>query len=324
MRLRRFSVTLLACALLVTPGCGEDEADPEGVTIGKTQEAAYATLFPAAADGALWFANPDDGGVTRVDADSGEVTQVIDLVEPETDFNPLPHAVAAGPDGDLWVTLQRSGRVARIDPATNEVAESLSLGVYPYGIAVDATEVWVTDFEAGIVARVDKATGRELARNEKIDSPMGVVVTPGAVWVASHREGTVFQLDPETARVTGRVESLGELNGFVADEEALWIGTSSSSLVRIDPGTLETESVELGSPVYGVAVGRDGIWVTTGPVFGCDETNSAVVLVDPGSLTELGRVPLACAFAVAAARDAGAVAGSDADPASLAALAWNG
>jgi YVTN family beta-propeller protein len=315
---------MVACALLVAAGCGDEEANTEGVAIGESQEAAYATVFPAAADGALWFANPDDGRVTRVDADSGDIAQVIDLVEPETDFNPLPHALAAGPDGDLWVTLQRSGKVARIDPATNEVAESVTLGVYPYGIAVAATDVWVTDFEAGIVARVDKATGREVARNETIDSPMGVMVTAGAVWVTGHREGTVFRLDPETAEVTGRVGSLGELNGFAADDEALWVGASSSGLVRIDPGTLQPEPVDLGGPVYGVAVGRDGIWVTTGPAFGCDETNSAVVLVDPESLAELGRAPLACAFAVAAAPDGRAVAASDAEPASLAALEWNG
>ncbi len=325
MRSGRLLTLLLACvALAGTTSCGEDE-EPRGLTLGTSQEAELAYLFTTSAGGDLWFPNPDAGHLTRVDASSGEVEQVIDLVEPENDFNPRLNTVTTDPDGDVWIPLQRSRSVVRLDISTDSVAQTLPVDLYPYGIAATETDLWISDFEASVVIRVDQATGRELARISTIDSPMGIVVTPGAVWVESHREGTIFRIDPATAKIVGRVDSLGMLHGMAADDDALWVAsTDSNRLVRIDLDTLETESVVLDGRTYGVAVGADGVWVTTSPGDGCNETNSAVVLVDPDTLTVLGRVPLACAFAIAAAPDGPAVAATDDPPGSVVALKWNG
>jgi len=46
--------------------------------------------------------------------------------------------------------------------------------------------------------------------------------------------------------------------------------------VRIDSATLELDSIPRGSNAYGIAVGDDGVWVTTGPQDGCNSENSAV------------------------------------------------
>ena len=309
------ALVLAACLA----GCGE-----KGLTVERTAKAEAAYLFTTVADGDVWLPNPDAGQVTRVDGKSGDVVATIDVRDYDG-FNPHPQTLTTDPDGDVWVPLLRNHAAARIDPRTNKVVQNVPVEIDPYGIAATGSDLWMSDFEAEVIIRVDRASGRELARITDVRSPMGRVVAAGDVWVESHREGVITRIDPDTNRVVSHIDSLGTLHGLAPSADALWVAaTSKTSLTRIDLETLEPDSVDLGAPTFGVAVGDDGIWVTTGPGDGCDETNSSVVLVDPRSLEELGRSPLACAFAIGASPRGLTVVGTDDAAPTVVGLRWHG
>ena len=94
--------------------------------------------------------------------------------------------------------------------------------------------------------------------------------------------------------------------------------------MRIDSATLELDSIPRGSNAYGIAVGDDGVWVTTGPQDGCNSENSAVVLIDAQRRQELVRAEVGCAFALAAAPGGLVVAGTDDTPSTIVMLRWLG
>ena len=292
----------------------------DNIVVEAAVDADFATQFTAVADGDLWFPNPDEGTVTRVDGRSGKILATIKVAEPRP---PLPQAVTADPSGQVWVAATSAASALRVDPKNNRVSETVKLPVAPYGIAVTATDIWATGFEQGLIVRVDRATGREVARLTDLASPTAVVVAHDAVWVAEHRTGQVARIDPTTNKVTDIVETGSTLERLTSSSDAIWAAANTgSALVRVDPTSLEQTSLSLGSNAYGVAVSNEGIWVTIGPQQGCDETNSYVVLVDPERLEERGRVPIGCAFAVAAGPTGLVIAGSDGFPPALVPLRW--
>ncbi len=314
-------VTIGAVLALMTGFVGCSAAP--GITTSLPVTSPFAYLFTTVADGDVWLPNSDDGAITRIDGDSGEVRAHIDLHEPGSVDNPQPQSLTTDPAGDVWAPLLMAGAAVRIDPRTNRIVERVPVDFHPYGVAATNTDLWLTDFEAGLVVRIDRSTGREIARIAEVTTPTAVVVAAGSVWVVDHRRGAVVQIDPATDRVVDRVHPLGSLEGIAASEDALWVAsTSNRAVYRIDLDTRAFREVKVGAPAYGVAVGDAGIWVTTGPKNGCDTSNSAVVLIDRSSLRERGRTAISCAFAVGAAPGDLVVVGTDETEPTIVTLRW--
>jgi serine/threonine-protein kinase len=89
----------------------------------------------AAADGAVWIADPLGDRLVRIDADTREVVARIPVGH-------NPTAVAVG-FGSVWVTNYGDGTVSRIDPATNQVVATIDVGRHPDHIAAGEGGVWV-------------------------------------------------------------------------------------------------------------------------------------------------------------------------------------
>jgi YVTN family beta-propeller protein len=89
----------------------------------------------AAADGAVWIADPLGDRLIRIDADTREVAARIPVGH-------NPTAVATG-FGSVWVTNYDDGTVSRVDPATNEVVATIEVGRHPDHIAAGEGGVWV-------------------------------------------------------------------------------------------------------------------------------------------------------------------------------------
>ncbi len=100
-----------------------------------------------ASHNSIWALNEDDGTVTRIDADSGEVQATIPVGEkgPSGHIVATEDAIWARPAGALYV---------RIDPARNEVTHELRGDFGSGGLAIGFGSIWATDLEDGKVWRL--------------------------------------------------------------------------------------------------------------------------------------------------------------------------
>lgn len=74
----------------------------------------------------------------------------------------------------------------------------------------------------------------------------------------------LVRIDPDTNTIVATTTVLGLNQGsMAADDSGVWaLFVRSSLLVRIDPLTLETRSLEIAAPA-GVTLSGGSVWVTT-------------------------------------------------------------
>lgn len=126
---------------------------------GDARLGAHGARSIVASAGFVWFSQPTNGTITRVDEESREVTTVVEVGNASGAAFPLlrqPYAMAAGPGG-LWVAIPEDGRVLRLDETTGEITATLSLGE-PTSIFAAAGAVWVLDRQLTQLVRIDPET----------------------------------------------------------------------------------------------------------------------------------------------------------------------
>ena len=198
----------------------------------------------------------------------------------------VPTGIAWG-EGRLWVADQ-DGQIYWLDPETGESGSRGAAGV-PTGVAVGDGAVWVTngfgvgDGPDGGVSRVDPV-GESL--EPAFATPTGSeAIAWGAdrVWVADSATGDLSVYDPATrdvepvpltsgAGATARPERIA----VSPSGDAVWVGDAASGRVfRVDAGSTDTvETFTVTTPVTGLAVSRDGVWLSGG-------AEDRVTLLDP-------------------------------------------
>jgi YVTN family beta-propeller protein len=215
----------------VIPGEGGSDAEVSFVKTGRTPQAL------ALGDGVLWVAAFDDGSISKVDLDSGEV--VGDPIELEDAF---PSALAFG-FGSLWVADVVDDTVIRLDPATGEIEETISVGESPTGIAVDDHGVWVANFNDSTVSHIDPT--RNAPKGEAVvvgGQPGGIAAGEGYIWVSRQprydeagdlvTEGAVIRIDPTETEWTGEVFEVGEApQGIAVGAGSIWVADQESDTV---------------------------------------------------------------------------------------------
>ena len=211
---------------------------------------------------------PAAGTVVRVSGD-GRFDEPVPLAS-------VPTAIAWG-EGRLWVTDQH-GQIYWLDPETGEQGSRGAAGI-PTGIAVGGGAVWVTngfgvgDGPEGGVSRIDPV-GESL--EPAFVTPTGTeAIAWGAdrVWVTDTATGDVQVYDP----VTREFEAVGLPAGSGAtprperivvdpEREAVWVGDAAAGRVfRLSAGSpSEIETFTVTTPVTGLALNDDGVWVSGG------------------------------------------------------------
>jgi YVTN family beta-propeller protein len=233
---------------LIDPDSGELS---EQFAVGRGPSAA------AVGAGSVWVANRRDGTVSRVDADTRQITTI--------DVGGDPSALAFG-GGSLWVTSAERRGVAQIDPGTNRVLRTIPVGNTPGGVAVAFGAVWVATAVDGTVTRIDLARGRPTKAIAVGASPTAIAAGAGALWVASEASGSVVRIEAGSGRVVNAI-NVGNGPGAVAfGEGAVWVANRQDGTVsRIDPATnVVTETVRVGSEPKAIAAGEGGVWVANG------------------------------------------------------------
>jgi streptogramin lyase len=109
-------------------------------------------------------------------------------------------------------------------PAAKEV-RGLALEFAPHSsarVAAGKEGLWLTHLVDDDVFRVDPKTGGRIAVVRVGRDPTEIVVGGGFVWVASGRDGTVTRIDPETLDTT--VVQVGTtISSMAFGEGALWV-----------------------------------------------------------------------------------------------------
>src|SRR6266508_6208558 len=175
--------------------------------------------------------------------------------------------------GTLWVVS--GNRLLRIDPHSGAIVpgrRSKGHGSLT-DVEVGAGAVWVADLSQ-VVARISAATGSTTGAADLGVIPSALTVGYGSVWVAVPQPGRVWRvaiwrLDPQTVRVTETI-SLAKLRhyaptlGIASGMGSIWVTNfADGTLQRVDPATSTVlATIRVGGHPYGVAVGKQRVWVT--------------------------------------------------------------
>ena len=118
-----------------------------------------------------------------------------------------------------YVTNSNSGTVTPIDVATGALGTPITVGGYPYGIAItpDGATAYVTDLIGNIVTPIDLTTHTAEPAIHGVSDDMTIIVTPdgSTAYVATGQNDTVTPIDLTTRTagapiaVTGHPFSLG-------------------------------------------------------------------------------------------------------------------
>jgi YVTN family beta-propeller protein len=264
---------------LIDPDSGELY---EQFTVGGGPNAA------AVGAGSVWVANQRAGTVSRVDAETRQITTI--------DIGRDASALAFG-GGSLWVASAEHRGVSQIDPRTNRVLRAIEVGNTPSGVAVAFGAVWVATAVDGAVTRIDLARGSPTKTIAVGASPTAIAAGAGALWVASEASGSVVRIDADSARVVNAI-NVGNGPAAVAfGEGAVWVANRQDGTVsRIDPQRdAVTETLPVGSEPTAIAAGDGAVWVA-------NAGDGTLARIDPGTrqvteTIEVGGSPSALAIA---------------------------
>ena len=233
------------------------------------------------AHGSVWFGNSETGQLTRVDADTGEVSDVIDVnPNPSTpDWDQLASA------DDRWVYASGLDEtIVQIDPSTNEIVRRIPIGTVPYRMEIYDGDAYITDLDRGHVTRVDLEAGEVVWQARHGFRPSGLEVTEGAVWVAIYGEARMLRLDPATG------EALEEYPIYVFGMDILYDGEGALFIMGNQDRPLERFSIAQGRVTDRIAA--MGAVFHDGDLYGLHR-EGYLVRLDPATLQWLALVEVA-------------------------------
>lgn len=218
-------------------------------------------------EGSVWVTSVDSGTVARVEPDTNEVAEEIEVSSGGASD------VAVG-EGSVWVASWgppggdsklseedyergirpeplEDAKLARLDPESGEVVaevpvEDRAIEGGASSVAVEGGAVWVTSVNAKLL-RVDPETNEVVARIDVGDYSFEVETGAGAVWTVSevNVDSTdaytkrLTRVDPETNRANGSLDVEGA-GGLAIEDDAVWLSTSNiergeGALIQIEP-----------------------------------------------------------------------------------------
>ena len=156
--------------------------------------------------------------------------------------------------------------------------------------------------QGNLVLRIEPASGRVVAAIPISNRPFDVAVGDGHVWIVGgwtetlgDRSGAVWRIDPRTNTVVASLTLPGRasLPQVATGIRSVWV--TGDDVFRIDSATnLITDTIEGGSRLLGIAIGRGSVWVA-------DRVTSSVNRIDPAAnqVTQTIEIPGGCGCSVA-------------------------
>jgi hypothetical protein len=314
---RLFFFLALPALVFAACGGGDDSGDPTNstatVTLAPSDDpatvepngAVTAIPFPgnsaeavAVDENGVWVVDPIEATVTRIDPDTDEVAEVIDVpgavdvtadetgvwvasesqgivpIDPTTATAAPGNATVSGADyveaggGELWASLGFEDSVVRIDPATLEAGPPISVGAFPTYVAVGDDAAYVSNLDDRTITRIDAAddSTSEISLGED-DSGLTrgggpIAYGGGSLW-AEGTDTELCQVSPDGADVEC-VDIGTDINAIAADETRVWIAATDGQVLVVFPGTLDVvATIETGGvSLDSIAIGNGEVWVT--------------------------------------------------------------
>ena len=239
--IRSIPCTLLAAlAAAALVGCANQGLEDERFATG-------SSAIVAGSEGhALYTANPDQGTVSRVDSETGDVL--------ELEVGREPTRIAQAGDS-LIVSLRNERALAVIDELTFTVRERIPTGAEPYGVVAteDGSRFYVAVSMSGVVEEYDTASLQKL-RSWPIDGePRWLALHPNtqSLYVGSAFGGLVHWIDlPEDIVTPVEIPTVMGFHPSTGEEVGLTSRITGDLAISPDGTTLAipTLQVENSSP----------------------------------------------------------------------------
>ncbi|MGC8493956.1 MAG: hypothetical protein ACP5SH_19715 [Syntrophobacteraceae bacterium] len=167
------------------------------------------------------------------------------------------------------------------------------IGIAPYGVAYDGTNIWVANYSRDTVTKLRAGDG-SLVGTYKVPGPWGMAFDGENIWVASYSGGTVTKLKAANGALLG-VYAVGvNPRAVLCDGRYIWVASGGDrgtvSKLREDGTMLWTTPME---DPWGMAFDGSTVWVTN------RSTNRVTRLNESGCIVgvyKAGDQPLAIAF----------------------------
>jgi DNA-binding beta-propeller fold protein YncE len=244
----------IAAAVLLLSGGGSSLSVAAPVAIGKPP------LRIAAGSEKIWVLSEPEGTLTRIDAESDEVTgKPIEVGKGAA-------AVAVG-GGSVWVTDAKSGELLRIDDETGRVTQRIRIGGHPGPLVYGGGRVWVADTEGAGITAVDAKGGRVVRHDlPPHKAPLRLATGAGGLWVSSAVNGTVRRIDLRTFAADKPIPAGRRPAGITVADGLVWVAdTRSGAVTRVDPSlqAVSGAPIPVGEHPGGIDAGTTAVWVTT-------------------------------------------------------------
>jgi streptogramin lyase len=277
------AVAVVVAAVVLLGGDGDSALEAESFDTSSIAVGASPAGLAVGEDG-VWVGVDEEDAVKRIDPDSGDVVDSIDVSEG------ADGSLAIG-EGFVWVRSD-GDTVTKIDPGSRQVVGNpIEVPIDSDGeLAIGEGSVWSANPSADSIARIDPDTGR-VREFEATGLGPEIAVSDGSVWVTGEERPSVKRIDPES----GEVEDTFDLGGadtvifngsLAAGEGGVWVtNPDEETLFRIDPdsGELDGRPTRLPDGFDGdVTVGGGAVWVRS-------SSDGAVLRVDPETRRRVGR-----------------------------------
>jgi hypothetical protein len=240
--------------------------DLAGVDVAEQIELSSGDFGMVVGDGRRLWAMSDSGVVARIDPLTGEVTE---LRLDDASGGLLP---TLG-EGEIWVAALDGSSVIRIDSASMVPDPPIEVGASGLVILDPDGHGWVQrPGPPAELAPFDRTTGAigEPLQIDTAGEVVGATIAFGRFWVPLFDEAELVVLDLAGGE-TGRIP-IGAGPVFAREASgAVWVTNRIDATVqRIDPGTLEVITVDLGvdgefvDQPSGIQASGDAVWVRAG------------------------------------------------------------
>jgi DNA-binding beta-propeller fold protein YncE len=133
----------------------------------------------------LWVLNLDDGTVTTVNPDTGQMLGT-------------PHHVGGSPtairyeSGELWIADGERDTVTRVNPVSwKEIGSPIPVGSRPVRLLSHGCCVWVANFGDGTVTQIDARSGQAFPKITVGGYPTTLTFAGGYWWVGLWSQPTI-------------------------------------------------------------------------------------------------------------------------------------
>ena len=137
----------------------------------------------------------------------------------------------------------------------------VSVGNYPYDVAIGDSYVWVANSADHTVTRITKS---DLSTtNVSVgSSPQHLDLDTNYVWVSNNWDDTVTRIDKSDLS-TQDIEVGSNPRGIAVDNNYVWVANSlNNSVTRIKKSDLSTTEISVGIWPFGATVDDNYVWVT--------------------------------------------------------------